>query len=383
MVTQIYTPPLKAMIPNQMGRNSGAQGKLNNASNTDENAGGQGKPGNLAALEDQSQKGVISIQSVVHDFQNTMNALGVSPSVRDEVSPYLQVVALQSQKAQPSSGLIKQNLKVAADTLDQFITGALGQKSNVVREWVDALLLQPISYHSDTPISMGSFSANGSAASIFNVGNSSGGLSSLQSGKGFSQSDVTALKQTLQQAKAASQGQQSDQAIALYQNALNTLGSGNYPKLQGRVLYQMGRTYQKSGDSQNAQTSYEQAATVLQSADDPGFSAKVYNSLGNVLQAQGDLPGAKTQYEQALNLTTLAGNTAGQSSVLNSLGSLSRENGKNGQAFSYYKQAFQVAQGTGNGQQMSQSLQSIAALYLDTGKPDKAFKALQGALAIA
>src|SRR5579883_3077338 len=111
MVTQIYTAPLKAYTPNsQFGLSSplGAQKKQDNPLTGDEDPS-QGQSNMLAAVKEQSQKGVISIHSVISDFQNTMDALGVTPEVRQDVSPYLQVIAHQAQMPQPVAGLMKQN----------------------------------------------------------------------------------------------------------------------------------------------------------------------------------------------------------------------------------------------------------------------------------
>src|SRR5690606_21177103 len=93
---------------------------------------------------DQSQK--IPLDAVLHDFASTMNALGADEQTRAEVGAYLRVVCLQGNKEHPEVPFIKHSLRTAAGALDQFIAQALGQPSQVVKEWVDALLLQNIDF---------------------------------------------------------------------------------------------------------------------------------------------------------------------------------------------------------------------------------------------
>src|SRR5262245_30732506 len=104
MVTQIYTAPIKVRPPQTVGVHGAANRSLKQAETT--LAGGEDLPQDtskgLAAVEEQNQKGVISVQAILMDFQNTMDALGVPDTVREEVSPYLQVIIHQSQKPQPA-----------------------------------------------------------------------------------------------------------------------------------------------------------------------------------------------------------------------------------------------------------------------------------------
>lgn len=425
MVTQIYTAPIKAYTTGSLGRtpSPGVKAKQDELAFSDEDAQ-RGETSTLAAIKEQSQRGVIGIQAILTDFHSTMDALGVTPAVRDEVMPYLQVVAHQAQKPQPSAGLIKQNLKVAAESLDQFITGALGQKSSVVREWVDALLLQPIEYRSDSPITVPSASSPGVSLNkdqhAFDSTKTSGVASSDTSVKPLSKADRLRIKDMLQEAKQAAKSQDPQKALEIYQSLLDTLRDGDYPTIEGHAFYRMGRILEKGNQEADAKRCYEQADERLAGTQETRIQAKVQKSLGTLFLKEGDFLKATEGLKKALMLESLDNNEAAQSVTLNLLGQayfhqgnlseakqsftgalertqdsnpkvladtlkhlgmIARQEGQLKQAFTYFKQSLETAQSQNNHQGVRQSLQQIASLYLDTGKPEKALQALQKALA--
>jgi tetratricopeptide (TPR) repeat protein len=428
MVTQLYTAPLKPYNSNNIGMNSplGPKKKEMELSFNDQESQ-QGGGNMLSAMKEHSQKGIISIQAILGDFQSTMEALGVTPEVQQEIVPYLQVVAHQAHRPQPATPLIKQNLRAAADTMDNFISDTLGQKSNVVREWVDALLLQPVEFHSDKPISINNSGmqnplgqANGSSHAD-NSDDMEPFPSVTVQGRTttLNRQDQDFIRQTLQKAKAAMKANQPDTALGLYQRVLNKLQGADHPELEGRVLYQMGRTMDKAHKPHEAKTYYQQANDALLQTHQPKLQAKIQRALGNIHRNEGNMDRAVEHYKESLALFSSASDEAGQvpvlnqlgilyyqqgqtreakrtfqqslekaktshpkmvSDILSNLGGLSRSEGKKGKAFSYYKQSLMAAREQNNREGVRQTLQDIAALYLDAGKPDKALKALQNAL---
>ncbi len=420
MVTQIYTAPLKSYNPQgQMGFTPPLAPQRNSTGmSASEEDAGQGQSRTLAALQDQSKSGVISIRAVLADFHSTMDALGVSQNIRDEVAPYLQVVAHQSQSTQPVTGLVKQNLRIAGDTLDQFISTTLGQKSHVVREWVDALLLQPINYKSDSPISVDP-PQNVGSNQLQGPSLPSETLTQGLSDSKISQDDQQFIKQSLQDAKTALKAQDTDQAMGDYQGVLDKLQGKSVPQVQGRVLYQMGKVMDKTNQLDKAEAFYKQANQVLSTANNPQLQSKVSNALAMNLSQQGDYNGAVDSLKQVLVLETQLGNVDAQGATLNqmgmfymrlgqgtdaknsfedalsriqgnnsklasdiysNLGALAKRDGKRSQAFSYYKQSLETASLQNDKDGVRQTLQNIASLYLDSGKPEKALKILQNAL---
>lgn len=424
MVTQLYTAPLRPYHAPSVGMGSSLPVKRQQGNlppfDQDPSGGNEGSAGALAALQEQSRKGNISIQAILSDFQSTMDALNVPSETRGEILPYFQVVAHQAQKQQPSAPLIKQNLRGAAETLDQFISVALGQKSTVVREWVDALLLQSIDFHSPTPLALSPASQadTGSQTEAETKGLS---LPERQSfaAAGLSVMEQERIRQALKDARLALKEQRFDTALGHYQEVLSRVRSAGLPETEGRLLVQMGRCLEKASRFEEAKTCYEQANRCLIGTAHSGLRARVNKALGMLFQKQGQLDKAIEHLQESLALYTLEQDESNQGVVLTQLGlaysgqcqpkearetfqqalakaevhcpkasvpilkylgELSRQEGKRGQAFSYYKQSLTAARSQNNREGARQALQNIAALYLEANKPDKAFKALQNAL---
>lgn len=101
----------------------------------------------------------INIAQLLIDFRSTLAAIGASEEIEEEVKTYLQLIENQSQKENPNRKMIISNLKIAADVLDGYITETLNKPSKVVKDWVDALLLQNIDFKADKTITKGAFEA--------------------------------------------------------------------------------------------------------------------------------------------------------------------------------------------------------------------------------
>ena len=78
------------------------------------------------------------------DFKNTIVAINAPKEVQQEVNTYLNLVEKESQKETPSKDIIFSNLKNASIISDNFITTALGKKSNVVEGWITTFFRQDI-----------------------------------------------------------------------------------------------------------------------------------------------------------------------------------------------------------------------------------------------
>ncbi|MFN8614830.1 MAG: hypothetical protein U0003_02825 [Vampirovibrionales bacterium] len=101
----------------------------------------------LASVQQQQQGQAIGIGDILNDVTNTMDALGADTTTRQTVSLYLGAIAHQATEATPSKPFIREALKSVGNVLDGFITATLHQSSRVVRDWVEALLLQPVQFH--------------------------------------------------------------------------------------------------------------------------------------------------------------------------------------------------------------------------------------------
>ena len=91
----------------------------------------------------------INISQILMDFKNTILAINAPQDVQDEVNTYLNLVDKESKKENPSRDIIFSNLKNASKISDEFITGALNKKSNVVEGWISTIFRQNINLKAD------------------------------------------------------------------------------------------------------------------------------------------------------------------------------------------------------------------------------------------
>jgi hypothetical protein len=100
----------------------------------------------LATLRDQAEGRRIRLDSVLTDFETTLNALGIPEETTQQLQPYITVVRLQGQEPKPNIPLMKATLVSASKALDQFIAQATGKPSDVVEQWMQSLLAQDVDY---------------------------------------------------------------------------------------------------------------------------------------------------------------------------------------------------------------------------------------------
>lgn len=372
----------------------------------------------------------IPLSAVLHDFNSTMSALGADAQTRAEVNSYLRVVQLQGAKEHPEVPFIKHTLKTAAGTLDQFISQALGQPSKVVKEWVDALLMQDIDYHSDLPAPFtpddDAPTAMATAALTEESPNSATTHASQRVSPGSS-SDAGALKTRIQilmdGAKQDFAAGRVDTANAQLQTALDLLDGQNKPGWEGRVWHLRGRFEDASGQWEAAASSYETAASRFEQAHLPARQAKSLHSLASVLAEHNQAERAQGYFRQVVALDEQVFAQTGQnpralirslndlgsvslqlnqpaeaiaplqraaqlaqahqlpavvrSDLLSNLGAAQRANQHLDAAAQSYRQAAQNARQARSKARYVHSLQHMAAVLIEANQPEQAMKALQ------
>jgi tetratricopeptide (TPR) repeat protein len=348
----------------------------------------------LATVQEQARVQKIQLNTILKDFNNTMNAIGTTEEVKQEVEIYLKTISIQSQKPSPSVPYIKQSLKTAADSLDQYIGQSLGQPSRVVRDWVDALLLQDIQYKTDTKQSglsqSGQDKAGASRAAATSsstvdsaspleseVSSDPAGPAQLQSQPEMpaqkqvqakivqdAQSSVEAnpteapgsdenslsdlspdekrqLLARIEQGKQAPDFQTRNQS---YQAALAILGSGERrPDLKGKLHSLLGKSMDEAGQLEAASNHFKQAAKAFELANQPQKQAESHYALGSIMEEQGKWDQAKGHYHKAIGLDSLSSNPQGVTQGLLQLGSIALQQGSNDDALSHFKEAYKAS----------------------------------------
>ncbi len=422
MVSRVYTP---LITPYQRSQNAGnGRGPVNadeeqkpafqpqTLVQPETNDPGKQSSGLKAVQYNQFQK--IPLNDVIHDFKNTMTALGADETTQTEVAAYLNVVRLQAGKDQPEVGFIKHTLKTAANSLDQYIGKALGQPSKVVKEWVDALLMQDIDYKADI-----------APESIHLTSDQKQSNQETEASE-IAQEDATSLKTStksqlktlIEAAKAEQQQKNYDQADQKLQTALDLLSEKNKPEWEGKIWGLRGKIYDQSGQWEKAVNAFEQAADKFEEASLPQKQSNSLQAMASILEDHGELQKAKGYYQQVLALDQQSGDAETILRSLNDLGSISlrtgdtsqaiqslqqahhlmetqettpvvrsdiqanlaaayRKNQDYAQAIETYHQSLSSAKQARDKTRYTSSLQQLASVYVEANQPEKAMKALQ------
>lgn len=422
MVSYGYTP-----IIQPYSRSQGAYGNRGPVSGDDPSSQGRQNPmgGDDNDLRNSShglqavQYGVnqkIPLDAVIGDFKNTMSALGADEQTRSEVTAYLNVVRFQGSKDQPEVPYIKQTLRTAANSLDQFIGKALGQPSKVVKEWVDALLMQNIDYKAD----LAPESIAGENNPTANIANSSSDHTALSENTSPSVaiSTKTQVKGFIEAAKTAQQNGDHALVDQHLQNALDKLQDANRPDWEGKVWRMRGRLYDQTGQWEDASQAYQQSADRFGSANLPQKQAQALQAQASILEDHGQLDQARTAYQQVVELDQQSGTPQDQIRSLNDLASVTLRQGDSAQAVQTLQQATSLMQtnpipgqvssdiysNLGTAHQQAQNypdavqafqqamqsakavrdrgrytsaLQQLAATYVQSNQPDQAMAALR------
>ncbi len=337
MVTRVYN----SYMPNIVRPQKEAEQKLT------PDAGNQGfdtrqQSQGLATVVEEAQHHKIHLNTILHDFKSTMDALGADDTIRGEVDAYLNVVSLQAEKTSPSVPFIRQTLKTAADSLDGFIAKALDQPSRVVRDWVEALLLQKIEYRDSTspvPTQLNRPSWQGGDSDAIPEKEADSLLSPL------SLEEKKTFKAQVQQGKTlVSQGDILEGAMPVFQSALEYIQGKDQPLLEGQLLTLMGRTLTKANQKDQAITYFKQAERLLGQANQWERQATLRYKLGTYYDERGELEVAQHYYEGALSLRKAnQSHQEGFEGILNDLGVLYLRQGDSQKALVTLSEATHMA----------------------------------------
>jgi tetratricopeptide (TPR) repeat protein len=431
MVSRVYVPPVKPYSRAQ-GANNG-RGPVTSA--TDEPPARQAaqlpREGDSADLS-RSSAGLQAVQfspnqqiplaAVIGDFKNTMSALGADEQTRSEVTAYLNVVRLQGAKDQPEVPYIKQTLRTAANSLDQFIGKALGQPSQVVKEWVDALLMQNIDYKADLSPDVldepGQSASSKTANAQATQADSETNTAETEKSATATASTKTQVKNLIEAARVAQQAGNPSEADQKLQDALTLLEDANRPDWTGKVWRMRGRLLDQNGQWEQAAQAYQQAATGFEQAKLPQKQAQSLQAMASILEDHGQLEQAKTAYQQVVSLDQQFGRPEDQVRSLNDLASVTLRQGHSAdavqtlqqavklltsakvdaavhsdiysnlgtahqqaqnypEALQAYQQAMQSARQMRDRERYTSGLQQLATLYVQNNQPDEAMAALR------
>lgn len=309
MLTHIYTPQIRHIAAL---KDTAAVKRLAEATAKDEavkgvadESGDKGQQQNnqqgpSASLVEKERQGQIAITTVLKDFQKTLEAVGASQKLQQQVQAYLEVVQHQAQQSKPSVGLIRQNLTIAAQSIDSFISDSLGKPSQVVKEWVDALLSQKINYKMAASESSVLGAQQKADFDLYLNANQFARQVVPEDGITFNLQNAFANVQNLLKQ------QQWFAAKSVLQGILQQPDIGT--KAQAKAFFTLGQLAQKEYNLPSALGYYQQVGQLLQpvlqqnnlSSTQAQFMTKAYTQLGVVAQQLEQNETAVDAFEKGL-----------------------------------------------------------------------------------
>lgn len=131
------------------------------------------------------------------------------------------------------------------------------------------------------------------------------------------------------------------QAVSLYQQVGNR-------QQQGRILGNIGATYQALGNYKQAQVYFEQSLKIAETIGDARGQSYALSNLGSLYAAQGNYPAAIAMHQRGRSLAQAQGQRQDESDSLNRLGVAYKAQGNYGEAIRYFKLALDLAREMGS-----------------------------------
>jgi len=375
------------------------------------------------------KSGNVNISQILSDFKNTVVAIGAPQELEQEVYDYLNLAKIQSQKASPSRGIIRTNLKNAAEILDDYITKTLNKDSKVVSNWIDALLLQKVDYEYKDRIKSQEKSINRQVANNFAPEQSEPAITEpdIVSEKPPEQKqfnpDITRLKVYIRKFEKLAEGDDFQRALLQGNKALNLAEKLGKEKAQAKIYLEFGNIYDTMADIPSALENYHNAAMIAAGAADFKTQASAHYNMGSIyddlgltdvaighyfkaLGLDGELEGLGSQaqtlndignifsfeknYKQALvyygigyGLAGEQKDTSGQACILNNTAEAFKELGYDKKALEFYRKSAGYDRESGNMYRLADTLEQAGDLMYRNGEDEKAERLYKRSLNLA
>lgn len=245
------------------------------------------QPSPFASVSQQHAQQKISMGSILQDVDSTMDALGVPDGIRQRVHKYMATIEDQATHDNPSKRHVHESMKVIGNILDGFITDALKQPSNVVREWVDALLLQPIDYH-DPQLK----------ARIVSPSAQSSEQTQQRVLPKATPQQHQQWRDMIKASKSALNYGQADEAASQLLQLVGELETHEETTLLANTLTGLAKAYKHTGQTAAADTALQTASQLYQQLGEPHKAVLQWRNLAQLYIEHGQPNNASSAFEQ-------------------------------------------------------------------------------------
>ena len=344
------------------------------------------KPQGLGAKTVDNQ---INIAQILKDFRNTAKAIGTPDDLNSIVDGYLEVVEKQVRTNNADKKLIKNTLNSAASVLDNYISETLNKDSQVVEKWVDALFLQNIDLqYNEEDINErflvkfpdGSTSQTKAQEETKPV-ETEAQTQEIPQGTTFDNQPVSTvsnskvptdkqLKSLFVQAKKCTYANKPEEAIKLFEKALNRALEMDDTETSGKIYYEVGKIYDDHDYVAQALKSYHQS---IQLSTDENVKSKAHYSMAQIYDEVNQISPAIEHYFSSVSHAGEAENLPAQTASLTKIGNIYTDMYEK-DAFDYYDVAKDLAEETSNDNLKGYVASNIGKAYVKFEEPEKALK---------
>lgn len=329
----------------------------------------------------------VNIAQIIKDFKSTAVAIGASPELTNEVNEYLSLVEKQVQKQDPNVKLIKSNLRNASSLLDNYITETLQRPSKVVENWIDALFLQNINYRFNEEEVNAQFlvkfpnqkkeDENGEKSEEEENQEDNENESKEQTKKiSVHIPQDEKLKSLFLQAKKYTYANNSKKAMELFKEALDRAIEVADKETESKVLYEIGKIYDKNDYLAQALTSYNKS---LETTQDINVKTKAHFSMAQIYDDVNQVEPAINHYMSSISYAGELENLTAQTTSLTKIGNIYSDKYKK-EAFDFLLEAEAIAVESKNSKTKGYVSSNIANAYNRFNDPENALRFYSNAI---
>lgn len=329
----------------------------------------------LASRDANLKNATVNIAQILKDFRGTVKAIGSPPELADEVEIYLSLVQKQVTKDNPDVKVIRSNLKNASALLDDYISETLQRPSKVVENWIDALFLQQINYKFNEEEVNPNFLVKFPNQKKEEEQEESSEEQNEDSREEEAVAEITVpqdekLKSLFIQAKKYTYANDSKKAMELFKEALDRAIEVEDGETESKILFEIGKIYDKNDYLAQALTSYSKSLT---STTDMNIKTKAHYSMAQIYDDVAQFEPAINHYMSSISYAGVNENLVAQSTSLTKIGNIYSDEYKK-EAFDFFMEADVIASETDNAKTKGYVSSNIANAFNKFNEPQNALK---------
>lgn len=333
----------------------------------------------IASRDANLKNASVNIAQILKDFKNTAVAIGASDDLTEEVNAYLALVEKQVTKENPDVKIVRSNLKNASALLDNYISETLQRPSKVVENWIDALFLQQINYKFNeeevNPQFLVKFPNQNKHKDEGSEGNQEESEDKEQEQENENKKTVIVpqdlkLKTLFIQAKKYAYANNSKKAMELFREALDRAIEIEDKETESKVLFEIGKIYDKNDYLVQALTSYNKS---IQRTNDFNVKTKAHYSIAQIYDDVAQFEPAINHYMSSISYAGEEENLSAQSTSLTKIGNIYSDK-YDAEAFEFLTEAELIAIESKNAKAKGFVSSNFANTYNKFNKPQKALK---------